>query len=263
METPTNISPLLTSVALAIPAYNEADGIEEFLLELDASLSEIAGAHWFCVFDDTSSDDTVAVLDSLVPRLSGTLLITRNLVNLGHGPTVRRAYEAALGTDADWILQVDGDGQFLGSDLEKLARAAVGPPSHDIVTAARDRRFDPWYRTVLTTSLPVALKAGFGVSRGDVNCPLRLYTADAIRTLLPGVPSDSLTPHVLLTILEEKSDFSHTELTVTHRPRRGDSEVGTTWRQGRNLIVPTRLVKFCATAASQLVDFRRNGQSSG
>ncbi len=41
--------------------------------------------------------------------------------NSGHGPTVLRAYREAIATGADFVLQVDGDGQFEVSDIRRLA----------------------------------------------------------------------------------------------------------------------------------------------
>lgn len=245
------------SLALAIPAYNEADGIGEFLNELDQTLSSACDEHWFVVVDDTSSDNTVEVLNELAQTLKGELIVVENDVNLGHGPTVLKAYRRAIATGAEWILQVDGDGQFFGSDIETVAAKAAS--GNTIITGQRSTRFDPWYRRVVTSTLPLTLRLGFGVSRRDVNCPFRLYRSDVLGPMLDQVPADSLTPHVLLTIIEERSGQPTSEVVVQHRPRRGDSEVGTTWRQGRNIIVPQRLVKFCANAARQLVDFRRAG----
>lgn len=251
------VIPAMTSVALAIPAYNEADGIGGFISELDESLARLFTEHTFVVVDDTSKDATVQVLRDMAPSLHGEMLVIENDVNLGHGPTVIKAYRRAIATGADWILQVDGDGQFLGDDIQSLT--AETDRNATIVTGARDRRFDPWYRTVLTSSLPLVLRAAFGVNRQDVNCPFRLYRADVLSDLLDQVPDDSLTPHVLLTVLEARSDQHHAEVIVRHRPRRGDSEVGTTWQQGRNLLIPRRLIDLCSKAALQLVEFRRAG----
>lgn len=245
----------VSSVALAIPAYNEADGIVGFLKELDAVLATQVDRHTFVIVDDTSKDDTVKVLRVLSSELKGDLIVVENDINLGHGPTVLKAYRRAIATGAEWILQVDGDGQFEGDDvvtLLDLARAG-----NDIVTGARDRRFDPWYRTVVTTTLPIMLKAGFQVERTDVNCPFRLYRSPVLETILDDVPSDSLTPHVLMTVLEERSGVPTEEVVVRHRPRRGDTEVGTTWGNASNLLIPKRLMKLCGTALGQLVTFRQ------
>lgn len=244
----------ISTVALAIPAYNEADGIPGFLRELDASIAPLVDQHWFVIVDDTSKDDTIEVVTALDEELVGTVIVDPNTVNLGHGPTVLRAYRRALATGADWILQVDGDGQFEGDDVKRLfAQAEAG---NDIVTGARMTRFDPWYRTVVTKSLPLALKAAFGISRGDVNCPFRLYKSSVLETILEQVPDDAVTPHVLMTVLEEKSSAPNVEIPVQHRPRRGDTETGTTWQKDRSIIIPSRLRKLLVEALKQLATFR-------
>jgi len=251
----------LTSVALAIPAYNEADGIAGFLADLDAVLDEMCDEHWFVIVNDVSTDNTVEVLDGLAPRLRGKLVVQTNAVNSGHGPTVINAYRRALATGADWILQVDGDGQFEAEDIELLFRHARAGAA--VVTGRRSVRFDPWYRKVVTRALPLMLKAGFGVNRRDINCPFRLYRADVVTSILGDVPSDSLTPHVLMTVLESRRAERHVEVPVQHRPRRGDSETGTTWRGGGleklgDLVVPMKLVRFLRDALKQLISFRKS-----
>lgn len=246
----------VTSVALAIPAYNEADGIEGFLTDMDAVLDACSDQHWFVVVNDVSTDNTAQVLDTLGPHLKGEMIAVTNAVNSGHGPTVLNAYRRALDTGADWILQVDGDGQFEAEDIELLFRHAQA--GSDIVTGEREVRFDPWYRKVVTGSLPVALRAAFKVERRDINCPFRLYRADVLPAILDQVPADSLTPHVLMTVLEARSGHRHVEIPVQHRPRRGDTEVGTTWGDAKNLLVPKKLLVFLKDAAGQLVRFHRS-----
>lgn len=243
------------SVALAIPAYNEADGIGGFLQDLDGVLDQFCDRHWFVVVDDVSTDATVDVLAVVAGQLDGELILETNPVNRGHGPTVLAAYERALATGADWVLQVDGDGQFEAEDLELLFRHASGGAA--VVTGRRTVRFDPWYRSVVTGALPLALRIGFGVRRRDVNCPLRLYRRDVLGDILAEIADDSLTPHVLMTVLEERHVERHVEVPVQHRPRRGDTDVGSTWGNARRLVVPMKLVRFVGAAARQLVDFRR------
>lgn len=244
----------VTSVALAIPAYNEADGIAGFLTDMDAVLNECSDQHWFVVVNDVSTDNTIEVLESLAPQLTGTLIAETNAVNSGHGPTVLNAYRRALETGADWILQVDGDGQFEAEDIELLFRHAEAGAA--IVTGERTVRFDPWYRTVVTKSLRLALKAAFKVERRDINCPFRLYRSDVLPGILDQVPDDSLTPHVLMAVLEDRNPARHVEIPVQHRPRRGDTEVGTTWGDAKNLVIPKKLLIFLKDALVQLNTFR-------
>lgn len=245
-----------SSVAVAIPAYNEADGIAGFLADMDAVLDACTDEHWFVVINDVSTDNTIEVLESLSSQLAGTLIAETNAVNSGHGPTVLNAYRRALATGAEWILQVDGDGQFEAEDIELLLRHANAGVA--IVTGEREVRFDPWYRKVVTRTLPLALKVAFKVERRDINCPFRLYRADILPEILDHVPADSLTPHVLMTVLESRSGHRHVEIPVQHRPRRGDTEVGTTWGDAKDLVVPKKLLIFLKDALGQLITFRKS-----
>jgi glycosyltransferase involved in cell wall biosynthesis len=245
----------ISSVALAIPAYNEADGIAGFMTDMDTVLDACTDQHWFVVVNDVSTDNTAQVLDSLGPQLAGDLITVTNDLNSGHGPTVLTAYRRALETGAEWILQVDGDGQFEAEDIEMLLRHAQAGAA--IVTGEREVRFDPWYRTVVTGALSLALRTAFKVKRRDINCPLRLYRADILPAILDQVPTDSLTPHVLMTVLEDRSGHRHVEIPVQHRPRRGDTEIGSTWGDAKNLLIPRKLMVFLKDAAIQLVGFRR------
>lgn len=247
-------SHLFGSVAVAIPAYNEADGIEGFLTEIDQALAKGTTRHHIVVVNDRSSDNTLEVLEGLKPKLEGELIVITNEVNSGHGPTVLNAYQRALETGAEWIFQVDGDGQFEGEDVSLLfSYARSGAP---IVTGQRITRFDPWYRRVVTTTLPRALQVLFGIKRNDINCPFRLYRSDVLAEILEKVPQDSLTPHVLMTILEEKSAHRCAEIPVRHRPRRGDSEQGTTWRASK-ILIPKKLLVFLKDSLKQLFQFRK------
>lgn len=245
---------IVGSVALAIPAYNEADGIAGFLTDLDSALAELCNNHTFVIVNDVSTDHTVAVLDGLRPDLDGELIVETNARNSGHGPTVLNAYHRALETGAPWILQVDGDGQFEAEDIAVLFHHAS--KGNKMVTGQRTVRFDPWYRRVVTTVLPQMLRAGFSVSRRDINCPFRLYEADTLAQILAEVPRDSLTPHVLMTVLESRHPGRHVEIPVQHRPRRGDTEAGTMFG-ARDILIPKKLMLFLGNALRQLVEFRR------
>ena len=253
---PASQKPEERSIALAIPAYNEADGIAGFLTDLDEALADLVDRHWIVVVDDRSTDNTAEVLEKVRPTLSGELIALTNEENRGHGPTVLRAYRRAIATGATWIVQVDGDGQFEAADIELLLRHAEAGAR--IVTGRRTMRFDPWFRRGVTSALPHVLRVGFGVRRRDVNCPFRLYRADVLPPILDAVPPDSLAPHVLMTVLEARSGHRCVEVPVRHRPRRGDTEVGTTWQQGRTVLIPKKLVLFLGEALQQLIEFRRS-----
>jgi glycosyltransferase involved in cell wall biosynthesis len=240
-------------VAVAIPAFNEADGLPGFLLEIDRALGPVVGELRLIVVDDASTDGTSAAIHDAEPQLASSLEIIANPTNRGHGPSLMTAYRRALAAKPDFILQVDGDGQFHGSDLRRVLVLLVDE-AHAVCGVRRFRQ-DPWFRMRMTGLLRSYLGTAFTVRARDANCPLRGYDAQVLERLLRHVPDDCLIPNLYLTILAARAGYPLLEVDVSHRVRRGASAVGTTWARGISP-VPWRLLKFSAQALRESLAFR-------
>ncbi len=234
------------TVAVAIPAYNEAEGIAEFLTEIDEALRGGTSALTLVVVDDASSDGTAEVLEALRPRLRARLDPIRSPVNRGHGPTVLTAYHQALAHHPDFVLQVDGDGQFRGSDLRRVL-VLLADEAH-AVSGVRRFRQDPWFRMAMTRLLRLYVRAGFGIAARDPNCPLRGYEADVLAAQLALLPRDCLIPNLYLTVIAARQGLALLEVDVSHRVRRGSATTGSSWSGGGRSPIPWRLVRFSLAA---------------
>jgi glycosyltransferase involved in cell wall biosynthesis len=247
------------SVAVAIPAYDEADGIGGFLQEIDGALRPHAGALHIVVVDDGSTDGTGEVLERVRPALACTLEVLRNPVNRGHGPSVVEAYRRALERKPDYVLQVDGDGQFHGSDLRRLLVLLLDD-AH-AVSGVRRFRQDPWFRMAMTRVLRTYVHHSFGVAARDPNCPLRGYEAALLSELLAAVPNDCLIPNLYLTVVASRRGVALVEVDVSHRVRRGARSDGTSWRGTSP--VPLRLVRFAFAALRESRAFHAQMDTPG
>lgn len=243
------------SLAVAIPAYNEADGIGGFLREIDQVLSPHAGALRLIVVDDASTDDTVGVLERTRPLLRAELEIVRRPVNRGHGPCLLEAYHRALGAGADYVLQVDGDGQFHGSDLRRVLVLLLDQ-AHAVCGVRRFRQ-DPWFRMAMTRLVRAYVALAFGVRARDANCPLRGYERELLAELLQAIPDPCLVPNLYLTIVASRRGRTLVEVDVSHRVRRGVAAQGSTWRSAARSPIPTRLVRFSLQALRESLRLRR------
>jgi glycosyltransferase involved in cell wall biosynthesis len=241
-------------VAVAIPAYNEADGIAGFLEEIDRALYPHTSKLRLIVVDDASTDGTPDVLASAQPKLEGELEVIVNQENRGHGPTVLRAYRRALEHAPDYVLQVDGDGQFHGSDLRRVLVLLLDE-AH-AVSGVRRFRQDPWFRMAMTRLLRYYVRFGFGVGARDPNCPLRGYEAELLRGLMDALPQDCLIPNLYLTVVAARRNLALLEVDVSHRVRRGLVASGTTWGGGIYSPIPLRLVRFSLAAFRESRVFR-------
>jgi len=242
------------TVAVAIPAFNEADGLGGFLAEIDRALFSHVEKLRLIVVDDASTDDTSSLLQGLQPRLGADLVVLTNATNQGHGPSLMTAYRHAMMDEPDYVLQVDGDGQFLGADLRRLLVLLLDDAR--AVSGVRRFRQDPWFRMTMTRVVRQYLSWAFSVRARDPNCPLRGYDAALLRRLLERLPSKCPTPNLYLTILAARRGVPSVEVDVSHRVRRGSSVHGTMWRKGAHSPIPWRLVRFSVRALSDSIRFR-------
>jgi glycosyltransferase involved in cell wall biosynthesis len=236
-------------IAVVMPAWNEADGIEEFIRELHDQLKDWSPE--FIVVDDCSTDGTKDVLRVL--RETGFNVTCRtNPQNMGHGPSTLTALRMGLDTDADLIVALDGDGQFLGSDVASLVNiAASAMPHQPVIEGVRTDRDEPVYRRLISaaTKLLVGLR-----SRSmplDANTPFRVYTRDALSSLIDHIPTNSLIPNLHMSALVRERNLEIRMVPVTSRVRRGVSVTGSTWGKIGKLLPNRRLVKFCLRATSE------------
>jgi glycosyltransferase involved in cell wall biosynthesis len=249
------------SVAIAIPAYNEADGIGGFLHEIHRALLPKVESLHIVVVDDASTDHTLAVLEEGRAQLDGTLDVVASPANRGHGPSLLSAYRRALEHQPDYILQVDGDGQFHGSDLRRVL-VLLMDEAH-AVSGVRRFRQDPWFRMIMTRLVGFYVGRSFGVRARDPNCPLRGYDAALLRDLLDVLPEDCLVPNLYLTVLASRRGVALLEVDVSHRVRRGTSAEGTTWKKGARSPIPWRLVRFSFRALRESRAFRGRMDTPG
>lgn len=246
-------------LAITMPAYNEAEGLPQFLAEIAAWVTPRVGRLTLIVADDRSTDNTLDVLAKL--EASGTLGPAELQVhpqpsNRGHGPTALAAYRAALSVNPDVIIHIDGDGQFLGQDIPRIIDALRDDV--DVVHGVRVHRTDPWFRKLITGIVRAAVTARPGRAMSDVNTPLRAYRPGTIRELVTALESasngaDVLIPHVHFSLAESRWGLKRSEVRVKNIPRRGDSSSGTMWGANRSPVLPSkRLRRFVRAALREL-----------
>ena len=233
-------------VAVVIPAYNEADALPPFLAEIRSAFDEIGTSVTLIVIDDASTDDTGAAAAPFAD-------VVRAPRNRGHGPTALAAYAEGLRVGANVIVHVDGDGQFLGADIARVA-LALDALDVDLVHGVRRGRKDPWFRRTLSALVRCAVFVLCGRSVPDVNTPLRAYHREVLVRLVAGLPEGALVPHVHFSIAEARERLRVRYVAVSSIPRRSAQTQGTMWGAGRTrrFLPPTRLVRFAGHALLEL-----------
>lgn len=236
----------MPSVAVVMPAWNEAEGISTFLAEIAEAMDGLCIK--FVVVDDCSTDETGRAAGS-VSLANARVKVSRNENNQGHGPSTVTALRLGAELETDVVIAVDGDGQFSGTDMRTLVdRVLVGDV--DVVEGIRHERGNPLYRRVasLGTRALVASKARAWPT--DANTPLRAYRREVLRDLLTVVPSRTLTPNLVIAAATRRWKLRVAEIPVIVRDRLGESAVGTTWGARAASLPTSRFMKFCWNGAT-------------
>ena len=236
-------------LAITMPCFNEEEGIFQFIGELQESFKGLNIV--FIVVDDLSTDNTSEQLQIANAKYTNVEVLS-NPKNVGHGPSTLRGLHHALEKSAQWILAVDGDGQFVGGDLRKSFDLFSRLQS-DVLEGIRIGRSDPGFRKIITFSLRLLVFFKTRSLPKDANTPFRIYRKETLEQLLPRVNSKSLVPNIEISILTRELGLTIFEHRVLSRNRLGEDKIGTTWKSTRDWMPSPRFIRFCINALKQLV----------
>jgi glycosyltransferase involved in cell wall biosynthesis len=241
------------SISIAMPIFNESDGITETLTSIDEAFRLSGATVTLCIQNDVSTDNTLHVIGELNATLQLNIAVETNQRNSGHGPTTFTAYLRALNTGSSIVMQLDSDGQFDATELPMLCAAIAS--GKEVVIGTRSSRVDPWYRKFVTFLLRNFLRARYMGRFPDPNSPIRAYSAAVLAPMLGKLPTEPLIPNIYLSILAVQEKLNVEYAQVSHRERRGGESTGTMWQSSNQWGKIMRLLRFCRTAFRQLLSF--------
>jgi glycosyltransferase involved in cell wall biosynthesis len=241
------------NIVIAMPAHNESFSIRSFLPEISASLSGFECS--FVLVDDMSTDDTVIVFDSTLRQIDRSGTVIFNSQNLGHGPSTVKGLQHALLLNPDYVISVDGDGQFIGTDILDMLKNFQSSGA-DLAIGVRKNRNDPGFRKVVSSVTRMLLWAFSGLRVRDANCPLRIYSPHVLRTIIGHLPQNPLVPNLLILKIVSKLQLKFVEIEVVSIPRRGYEKIGTMWKSKLTNVPSKRFVSFCLRAIVEFFRFR-------
>jgi glycosyltransferase involved in cell wall biosynthesis len=170
-------------VIIQIPCFNEAEGLPDTLSELPRTIPGASCVETL-VIDDGSSDDTVAVAESL-----GVDHIIRHRINLGLARAFQSGLDACLRLGADIVVNTDADNQYPGRFIPALVEPILRREADVVIgdrQIARIAHFSPvkrmlqnlgsWMvRTVSRTNVPDAA-SGFRAYSRDAALRMNILT---------------------------------------------------------------------------------------
>jgi len=219
---PDPISAVLTApLVIVIPIYNEAENIENVVVDWERTLNALALDFQFILLNDGSRDNTMEVLHRLESTNPSRVVIV-DKVNSGHGRTCRLGYTAAVGSPrVEWILQIDSDGQCDPGYFEtfwKLRQDA------DCIFGRRVQRDDGWARALTSKICKAGATLLGGRDMVDPNVPYRLMRSEILAKALSRIPASFNIHNVAVTFILKKTETVRWKyVPIRFRDRQGGS----------------------------------------
>lgn len=219
MSTAADVAADLTPIArvgnpqlsVVVPVHNERDNVQPLVQEIVAALRGLLPFEIVYV-DDTSTDDTVAVLQALQKEVP-ELRVIRHLTNAGQSTAVRNGVKAAR---SPWIATLDGDGQNDPADIPKLLvqRDASADPSLKMFAGWRVSRQDSGSKRWASKWANAIRSRMLRDETPDTGCGIKLFEREAFLEL----------PHFnhmhrYLPALMQRAGYRSVSVPVNHRHR--------------------------------------------
>jgi glycosyltransferase involved in cell wall biosynthesis len=185
---------------IVAPVYNEETNLRAFVADWLPVFQKAAGGDFvFCLVNDGSTDGSLRLLKDLASEHPQLLVI--NQANQGHGPAILSAYRLAIQSGADWIFQIDSDGQCDPADFEAFWHSRQNGPVHYGIRRGRE---DGLTRQIISKILTVFL--GILTFRWipDANVPYRLMSREALSEAIKEIPERFRLANVLLSVLHHE-----------------------------------------------------------
>ena len=159
-------------IVVCIPAYNVSRVICDLVMECRKYSDEVI------VCDDGSIDDTVSEA-----RKGGATIISHPK-NLGKGAAIKSLFNIAKYEKADVAITMDGDGQFLPEEINKIAKP-IFEGKADIVIGYRFEQDNqiPTYRKIGNKVLDKMANLASELHFRDTQSGFRAYSGKAIEQI--------------------------------------------------------------------------------
>ena len=195
-------------ITALIPVYNEAENLKPLLEKLTADLRALGKTYEILVVDDGSTDDTLERLRELhrrVPHLRA--IVFRR--NYGKSAALSVGFGSARGRV---IVTLDGDLQDDSAEIGGLIQKL--DEGYDLVSGWKQKRKDPISKTIPSRFFNAVTSSMTGVKLHDMNCGLKAYRAEVVRTIrLRGEL------HRFIPVLAHWNGFRVGEMRTVHHPR--------------------------------------------
>jgi len=196
-------------VSIVIPLLNEEASLRELHRAIRAAMDPL-GLEWEVVFvDDGSTDSSMDILRGLHAE-NGNVTVLSFGRNLGKSAALAVGFREASGRA---VITMDADLQDDPSEIPRMLAALE--EGYDLVSGWKKERKDPLSKRLPSRVFNGVARAVTGLTLHDMNCGLKAYRAEVVKTIRIYGELHRYTP-----VLAHWAGFRVTEIPVRHHARK-------------------------------------------
>jgi glycosyltransferase involved in cell wall biosynthesis len=202
-------------LSIIVPVYNEKESLDAFYREVTKEMQKLDEPFELIFVDDGSTDISLSLLKE-IEKKDKRVSVYSFRKNQGKAEALTLGFQKAQG---ERIVTLDADLQDKPSEIKKLLHKQK-EDSVDIVSGWRKDRKDASKMVIISHVFNAVAGWLFDVHLHDFNCGLKVYTADAAKSLrLYGGM------HRFIPLLASQQGFTVDEVVVEHEKRKfGESK---------------------------------------
>lgn len=196
-------------LSIVVPVFNEEESLNYFYNELVGQLKKLNVGFEIIFVDDGSIDRSLEIIKELQKK-NKSIRIFSFRKNRGKAEALTLGFQKAKG---NLIVTLDADLQDRPDQIQKLISKAK--EGWDLVSGWRKDRKDSFAKNVSSKIFNLISSFFWGLKVNDLNCGLKLYKAEAAKSLnLYGGT------HRFIPLILHQEGFSVTEVPVVHNRRK-------------------------------------------
>ena len=164
------------NISIIIPVYNEELSIKSLYFEIKKSIIDF-NEYEIIFVNDGSTDQSANVVNEILADDSKVILIDLNR-NYGKSDALNEAFKLA---QYDYIVTLDADLQDDPNEIKKLVDMLDN--NWDCVSGWKKNRKDPLSKTIPSFFFNKFINFFSGLKLHDLNCGIKAYRKNAIKTL--------------------------------------------------------------------------------
>ncbi|MCB9260967.1 MAG: glycosyltransferase family 2 protein [Flavobacteriales bacterium] len=187
-------------VWVIMPVYNEEESLAHVLDEWLPVFRKNLNNFVFCVLNDGSKDKSLEIANQYAAQNPEIKVVDKP--NSGHGQSCIFGYKLAIENNADWVFQMDSDGQCNPNYFADLVKQSS---QNQVVYGYRKTRDDGMKRFYISRIVSIFIWFATRVWVKDANVPYRFMHISTLKKVVDHVPKDFHLANILISTYQKNT----------------------------------------------------------